>query len=57
MSETIYPKEPIVVVTIPKQGYNSMSVINETATDFKVQLYNPNVEPEAKDSDEEKHED
>lgn len=57
MNETIYPKEQTKVIEIPKEGYNSLSVLNETPTGFVVQLYNPNVEPEAKDSDEEKHED
>lgn len=57
MNEIIYPKEQTKTIEIPKQGYNSLSVLNETADVFIVQLYNPNIEPVVEDADDEKHED
>lgn len=57
MNEVIYPKEQTKIIEIPKQGYNSLSVLNETPDVFIVQLYNPNVEPVVEDTDDEKHED
>jgi len=43
--KTIYPKEPIKIVEIKKQGYNALTVLADNADVFKIQLYNPNLKP------------
>jgi len=39
----IYPEKPTKVLTIEKEGYNSVSIIEDNKDNFVVQLYNPNV--------------
>lgn len=46
MADKIYPKEPTKTVRIPKQGYNSVSLVKETDTDWEYELYNPNIKPQ-----------
>ena len=48
MADKIYPKEVVKIITLKKEGYNSVSIVKETEDTVDIQLYNPNVKPEEK---------